>query len=146
MFEATKERLMPITGLGGRIEPAASLRELMSRNRLPQVMPAAFVVPMALRGGKADAVTIYRQNVTEVLSIILFLRSLNDATGAKAADDLTPLRNDVIRRLCGWEPPSHWGDRETIGPLTLARGELITLSASALVYQLDFAFDDQMRF
>lgn len=146
MFDAVKARLADVAALSGRIEPAASLSALMQRNQLPQVTPAAFVLPLGLRGGKADAAAnIFRQQLNEVLGIVLILRTAGDATGAKGSDPLTALRNEVIRRIVGWSPPSHWRADDTLAPFTLSRGELVTLSAGALVYQLDFAVEDQLR-
>lgn len=146
MFEEVKARLADVTALAGRIEPAASLSDLMARNQLPQVTPAAFVLPLGLRGGRADAAAgLYRQDIAEMLGVVLILRSAGDATGGKLADRLTPIRDDVIRRIAGWAPPSGWLEGETIGVFTVSRGQLITLSAGALVYQLDFAVDDQVR-
>lgn len=146
MFDAVKERLAPLQALGGRIEPAASLSDLMARNQLPQVTPAAFVLPLALRGGRADAAAnLYRQQLVEMLGIVLILRTAGDATGGRGTDRLTSLRNDVIRRIVGWSPPSHWRDDEAIGVFTFARGELVSLSTGALVYQIDFALEDQLR-
>ena len=62
-------------------------------------------------------------------------------------DQLTPLRDAVIRRIVNWSPRSAWGeaDEETVGIFRLARGELIDLSAGLLIYQLDFALTDQLR-
>jgi len=146
MFEAVRARLADMEALAGRIEPAASLSDLIAQNRLPQVTPAAFVLPLGLRGGKADAAAgLYRQQLAEMLGVVLIIRSAGDATGARGADQLTPLRNAVIRRIVGWAPPSDWTGDETIGVFTLSRGELLSLRAGALVYQLDFAVDDQVR-
>jgi len=146
MFDQVKDRLEDIGMLAGRIEPAARLSELMARNQLAQVTPAAFVLPLGLRGGRADAMTgLYRQPITEMLGVVLVLRSAGDATGARSTDQLTELRNAVIRRIVNWAPVSNWLDGETVGVFTLGRGELVSLSAGTLVYQLDFALDDQVR-
>lgn len=146
MFAAVKVRLEPIAVLGNRIQPAASLSELMSRNQAPQVCPAAFVLPAGIRGGSVDAMAgLFRQDITEVLSIVLFLRSAGDATGGKMTDALVPLRNDVIRAIVGWAPQSEWDDDETVGEFRLSRGELVSLSAGLLTYQIDFSLNDQLR-
>tara|TARA_R110000868_G_scaffold230335_6_gene483493 strand:+ start:10743 stop:11195 length:453 start_codon:yes stop_codon:yes gene_type:complete len=147
MFDAVADRLAAsVTDLSGRIEPGAKLSEMIARNQMPQNTPAAFVLPLGLRGGRSEAATgIFRQTISDTLGIVLVVRSAGDATGAKASDRLTPLRNDVIRCICGWAPPSDWLSGETIGVFTLSRGELISLSAGTLIYQLDFAIDDQLR-
>lgn len=146
MFAAVKERIADIELLAGRIGEAASLSDLMARNQAPQVTPAAFVLPLGLRGGRADAATgLFRQDIAETLGVVLFVRSAGDATGAKAGDRLRPLRNDVIRRIVGWAPPSDWLEDDTVGVFVLSRGQLLSMSAGMLTYQLDFSVDDQLR-
>jgi hypothetical protein len=151
MFEAVRARLADVTALAGRIEPAARLSDMMARNQLPQVTPAAFVLPLGLRGGRADAAAgLFRQALTETVGVVLFVRSAGDATGARATEQLVPLRNAVIRRIVGWAPPSDWlaneqGGGETVGVFALSRGELLSMQAGMLTYQLDFALDDQLR-
>ncbi|MFC3442550.1 hypothetical protein ACFOKF_15350 [Sphingobium rhizovicinum] len=146
MFEAVKDRLDTIAALAGRIQPGASLSELMARNLAPQVCPAAFVLPLGIRGSAVTAMSgLFVQEIAETLGVVLFLRAAGDATGGKLADQLTPLRNDVIRAIVGWAPQSDWLEGETVGVFRLARGELISLSGGLLTYQIDFALDDQLR-
>lgn len=146
MFAAVKERLAGIGDLAGRIQPGASLAELMARNQAPQTCPAAFVLPLGIRGGTVTAMTgLFAQDIAETLGIVLFLRAAGDATGGSLTDRLTPLRNDVIRAIVGWAPQSDWLEGDSVGVFRLARGELISLSAGLLTYQIDFALDDQLR-
>lgn len=146
MFEAVKERLTGIADLGGRIQPGASLSDLMARNQAPQVCPAAFVLPLGIRGGAVEAMSgLFKQDIAETLGIVLFLRSAGDATGGKMTDALVPLRNAVIRAIVGWAPQSDWLAGETVGEYRLARGELISLSTGLLTYQIDFSLNDQLR-
>ncbi|MDT7533733.1 hypothetical protein OVY48_09885 [Sphingobium sp. SA2] len=146
MFAAVDQRLKDIMALAGRIRPAASLSELMARGQAPQVCPAAYVLPLGIRGGLFNAMAnLIVQDIVETLGIVLFLRSAGDATGGQLTDQLIPLRNAVIRAIVGWAPQSDWLEAETVGVFRLARGELISLSAGLLIYQLDFALDDQLR-
>lgn len=146
MFAQVKDRLADVTELAGRVQPGASLSDLMARNQAPQVCPAAFVLPLGIRGGQVTAMTgVFAQTIAETLGVVLFLRAAGDATGGKLTDQLVPLRNAVIRRIVNWAPQSDWGEDETIGVFRLARGELISLSSGLLTYQLDFALDDQLR-
>jgi hypothetical protein len=146
MFAAVQARLEPIAALGKRIQPAASLSELMARNQAPQTCPAAFVLPSGIRGGSVDAMAgLFKQDIAEMLSIVLFLRSAGDATGGKMTDTLVPIRNAVIRAIVGWAPQSDWLDGETVGEFSLSRGTLVSLSAGLLTYQLDFNLNDQLR-
>lgn len=146
MFAAVRDRLSGIDALGGRIQPGASLAELMARNQAPQTCPAAFVLPLGIRGGTVTAMAgAFAQDIVETLGIVLFLRAAGDATGGSLTDRLTPLRNAVIRAIVGWEPQSDWLEGESVGVFRLARGELMSLSAGLLTYQIDFALDDQLR-
>lgn len=133
-------RLATIPALAGRIHEAAKLSELMARNALPQVCPAAFVLPLGLRGGPADAVTgLFRQSVEWLEGVLLVVRAAGDATGAKAAAQLRPLIDAVIAAIAGW------GEPDGFGTWVLRKGELVSLSTGTLTYQLDFAIDDQLR-
>lgn len=146
MFDAVSARMKDIVELTGRIRPAANLSDLMARGQAPQVCPAAFVLPLGLRGGSFNAMAnLIVQDIVETIGIVLFVRSAGDATGSRMVDQLTPLRAAVIRAIVGWSPPSEWLDDEAVGVFRLGRGELVSLSAGLLVYQLDFTFDDQLR-
>lgn len=140
MFDEVKARLVDVAGFSGRWEPAAKFSELVARNHLPQVAPAGFILPLGLRGQRADAVTgLYRQSLVEMMGIVMVLRSAGDATGGKSTDQITELRDVVIRRIAGWAPDF------ALGVFTVSRGELVSLSAGTLVYQIDFALETQLR-
>jgi len=128
-----------VPALSGRIEGAADFAELMRRNALPQVTPAAHVLPLGLQGLSADAAAgAFTQMVRETIGVVLTIRS-HSVSGAKSLDTIDALITDVINALAGWEPGA-----ET-GVFALVRGSLINMSAGTLVYQLDFAITDQLR-
>lgn len=132
-----------IEGLDGRVQDAADFSEMMKNNRLPQVCPAGFVLPMGLRGGSVDAVTgMYRQNVAWHEGVVLVVRSSDDATGAKSKKQLRPLIIATIGAVAG-APATADGD--DFGVWRLVKGELLSLAGGGLIYQLDFAIDDQVR-
>lgn len=146
MFDEVKERLAAVSELTGRIQPGASLSELMARNMAPQACPAAFILPLGIRGGSVTAMSgFFAQDMIETLGIILFLRSAGDVTGGKMADQLTPLRNEVIRAIAGWSPQSDWLEDDTVGVFRLERGQLVSLSGGLLIYQIEFGLEDQLR-
>ncbi|MES2754882.1 MAG: hypothetical protein V4659_09480 [Pseudomonadota bacterium] len=133
-------RLQPVTALAGRVQSAAKLAELQVRNQMPQVTPAAYVIPSGLRGGAADAATgLFRQAIDRMISIILFVRLAGDGMGAAATAALEPLIDAVIDRIAGWAPD------DATGVFRLGRGELIAFAAGMATYQLDFILDDQLR-
>lgn len=146
MFEAIRDRIADVEGIKGRIQPAANLSELMARGLTPQGGDAAFILPLGIRGGSEQAMSgLYIQDVAETVGVVLMIRALGDATGARSTDRLLPIRNAIIRRVAGWSPPPHWMEGETVGQFRLARGELISLTAGLLTYQLDFVLSDQLR-
>jgi len=146
MFDAVKARIADVPGIAGRIQPAASLAEVLARKLAPQGGDSAYILPLGLRGGTEQAMAgLYVQDFAETLGVVLMLAAVGDATGARTADRLVPMRNAVIRRIVGWSPPSDWAEGETVTHFRLARGELLSLSAALLIYQIDFALSDQLR-
>lgn len=128
-----------VPALVGRTEGAMQFADLMKRNALPQATPAAFVLPLGLIGGAADAATgAFTQMVDQAVGVVLVIRSF-DRTGARAADPLEALIADVLAALLGWGPDT------AVGVLRLARGGIISMASGAVVYQLDFALADQLR-
>jgi hypothetical protein len=113
--------------LTGRVGTALQLADAMARNALPQITPAAFILPLGLRGGAANAAAgLYRQAIDRFLGVVLVVRSAADPLGQIAA-------------IAGWAPD------EAIGVYRLTRGELVSLAGGVATYQLDFALDDQLR-
>lgn len=128
-----------VSELEGRVEGAASFTSLMERNALPQVTPAAHVLPLGLTGGQASAATgMFTQLFTEAVAVVLTIRG-HDQTGARALSRVDPLIRSVISAIAGWEPD------DEIGTFQLRRGALVSIRAGALVYQLDFTITDQLR-
>lgn len=135
-----KDRLEAIPALAGRVQGAAKLAELTQRGAAAQADRAAFVLPLGLRGGQADATAgLFRQQIDQLVGVVLMVRNLGDATGEKAAGELEELVDDVIRAIAGWAPD------EAIGVFVLVKGELISIAAGTITYQLDFALQDQLR-
>lgn len=125
--------------LAGRIEGAAELSALMRENRLPQVTPAAHVLPLGLRGLQADAATgLFRQAVDETVAVVLTWRGY-EASGGRALSPLDALIDAVIAALAGWGPEAAGG------VLRLARGQLVAINAGTIVYQIDFTLTDHLR-
>lgn len=128
-----------VPDLAGRVEGAASFADLMRRNALPQHTPAAHVLPLGLRGGKADAASgAFTQAFDETVAVLLTVRSY-DRTGAPALEDVDTLIRVIVEAVAGWAP----GDE--VGVFALGRGQLVNMSAGTIVYQLDFTISDQLR-
>ena len=141
-MQAVADRLTDgIPKLKDRIFGAARLETLRASNALATVSPAAFVIPVGLRGGPADAVTgLFRQGLDRVVGVVLVYRHSGDATGGKAVETSEPLIEDVVNLIAGWGPD------DAIGVFRLLTGELVAmLPGGVLVYQLNFLLDDQLR-
>lgn len=125
--------------LAGRVEGAAAFAELMRQNALPQVTPAAFVIPLGLQGGGAEAVTgLFRQDVQEIVGVMLVLRSFS-RTGEQALPELDALVGAVLSAVAGYGPA------DATGVFRLVRGALVSMSAGTIVYQIEFSLSDQLR-
>lgn len=130
-----------ISALAGRVEGAAQLEHLRANNQLGQVGLSAFVIPMGMRGGAVDAATgLFRQGLERVVGVVLVHRHAGDATGKKGVETIEPLVEAVVRRIAGWTPD------DMFGTFRLLRGELVAmLQGGTMIYQLDFAVEDQLR-
>lgn len=138
--DVTTRLLAKVPDLGNRIGTAAQLADAMAKNRLPQVTPAAFVIPLGLRGGQSNAATgLFRQGLDRLVGVVLVIRSAGDLLGEKASEELEPLIEKTIEAIAGWEPGS------AIGVFRLGQGQLVSMNGGAVTYQLDFILDDQLR-
>ncbi|QPT09875.1 hypothetical protein [Sphingomonas paucimobilis] len=134
------EPLKTIAALQGRIYGAAKLEELARTGGLAQVTPAAYTLGLGVVGGDPDAASgLYRQSVVWLEGVVLVVRSAGDATGAAGLQQLRPLIHATIEAIAGLDPP------DSPGVWRLVKGELFSLQAGCLTYQLDFAIDDQLR-
>lgn len=128
-----------VPDLAGRVDGAIAFADLMRRNALPQQTPAAHVLPLGLQGGGAEVVTgLFRQDVAEVVGVLLTLRSFTQ-TGSGALPELGQLIRAVIDAIAGWGPDA------AIGVFRLRQGHLVNMSAGTIVYQLEFSISDQLR-
>jgi hypothetical protein len=140
-MKAVIDRLGSIPTLARRVYGAAKLGDLTKRGTMATVGTGAFVLPLGLRGGTADAATgLFRQPLERLVGIVLVVTNKGDATGDKAMIELDPLVDAVIELLAGWGP-----DEDGFGVLALARGELVSIESGTITYQLDFAIEQQLR-
>ncbi|MEM7668983.1 MAG: hypothetical protein AAF317_07490 [Pseudomonadota bacterium] len=140
MIDAVIARLEDQIGeLRDRVRGAGDLAELTRSNRLPQVTPAAHVVPLGLRGGQADGgAGAYTQPYSEAIGVILTVRS-QDVIAKRVLDDLRGFILRIIDAIAGWVPPG--GN----AVFTFARAELASSRQGTFIYQIDFAISDQLR-
>lgn len=140
MLDALQARIeAQVPALAKRVEPVGNLADLMRRNDLPAALPAAHVIPLGLLGGRADAAAgMFQQMYAEAVGVLLYMRGV-DGTAGRRQGDLRTLAMDVVGAVCGWAPD------DTVGVFTLRRGALVDVRSGTMIYQLDFAIDDQLR-
>lgn len=138
--DAVKARLQTLgTGVLRKVEGAPDFMALRKANALPQVTPAAHVIPGGLRGGaRQDTAGGYIQDYEEVVAVIVTLRG-NDPEGLRALVALDTIITAIIGAVCGWAPAPGPGD------FRLLRGSVASMDAEALVYLLEFAIPLQLR-
>ena len=129
-----------VEALTGRLLNAGDFANLVATNQLPQVTPAGYVLPAGLQGGVADAVAgLFRQDFDETVSVVLVDRVAGDPLAGAAIDSITPLVRSVIEAVVGWAPA------DAIGVFQLGHAELVGAKDGALVFQIDFTLNDQLR-
>lgn len=137
-----KELLAGVTAAPLRVHGAAKLGQLTERGPL-QVQAGqamAFVLPLGLSGGQETAATgLFRQAVDRMVGVVLGLKNLSDTTGEAGLIELEPLVDEVIAQIVGRAPDG------AIGTLRLVKGELVSITAGTIQFQIDFALSDQLR-
>lgn len=141
LAEAVRDRLLAeVAELGGRVIRALDLAAMIARNQLPQVTPAAAVLPLGIGGGAVTATFgQFRQIVTRRIGVLIVLRAPEPAA-ARGAADIEALAEAITRALAGWTP-----DQTTPGVLRLEAAELRSLEGGAILYDLRFAIDDAVN-
>jgi hypothetical protein len=140
-LDPVRERLeAQVAALAGRLLNAGDYANLVENNQLPQVTPAGYVLPGGLRGGPADVMTgLFRQGLQVMVMVVLVVRVAGDPLASSAIDEITPLVEATIAAVVGWGPA------DAIGVFELAQAELVGATNGALVFQIDFALNDQLR-
>jgi hypothetical protein len=129
-----------VSDLAGRVRGAAELSALVKNHALPNETPFAFVLPLGLRGGDDEAATgLFRQSVDDTIAVVLLVEAAGDEAGEKALPGIDTLVDAIIEAVCGWGPAN------AFGVFRLVRGSLLSLNAGTVIYQIDFAIQDQLR-
>lgn len=139
-IETVLDLVKAVPAFQGRVSGALQLAQLQRQNQLPQVTPAAFVIPTGMSGGRVDSVAgVYRQTVGETVAVVIVMRSADDPRSARSLDPLAAVCLELIQALAGIEMGG------VDGQLQFRRGFLVSLADGAAVYQLDFDLSDQLR-
>lgn len=127
--------------LGGNLGSAGQFASLVERRQLPSWRVGAFVLPGTITGGQVRSANAaaFIQDIEETIIVVLVVRVASDPKSSKALDEITPFVRKVVGGLIGWGPA------DAPGTFALTKGELVGSQDSALIYQLDFALQDQLR-
>ena len=126
--------------LTGRVEGLAQLSLLLGNNEVPQVTPAAFVIPLGLDAGEQiDATSVHEQLVTESIGVVIVIDYAGDHHGASALPGAETLVNQVINAVTGWQ-----SDPQSLN-FSLRRGRLLSANNGTMFYQLDFSIQYLLR-
>lgn len=147
--DQVKDRLEgAVASLQHRTHGAADLAELIAQKALPQAPLTAYVISAGIRpirGGESSA-GAYTQELTEVIAVVLVVRTGNDVTGEKSVPKVDQLIEQVTKGIVGWMPDQT--DESIylpIGDFGFERGQLVRLDAGVLFYQLEFSCPLQLR-
>jgi hypothetical protein len=134
LVEAVAQHLREaVPEFGGRVQDAAELAVLIERGILPQVTPAAFVLPLGEDAEPSAVATMFiRQRITEQVAVLLVFRHAGDVTGGRGRAGLEPLKGMTRNALVGWPP------HPLLDPIEYRRGRLQGLRGGAVFYQMDF--------
>lgn len=140
MIDAVIARLeSQIPELEHRVQGAGHMAELARSGGLPQVTPAAHVVPLGIRPSPANGGSgSYTQEIAEMIGVILTIRD-HSAEAKRVLADLRGFIFRIIEAIAGWVPPGG------VSNFTFARAELAGSSKGTFIYQIDFAISDQLR-
>lgn len=140
-IDEVRERIEArVPALAGRLQNAADFAVMVETNRLPQHTPAAFVLPGTVSGGQATAMSgLFVQGLVETVIVVVVHRVTGDALAAKAIDTTAPIVREVVQAVAGWAPD------DATGTFVFGQSELVGAKDGALVFQIDFLLDDQLR-
>ena len=106
-----------------------TLADMEAMKAVPRVLPAAYVAPLSERADPGVVKQASVQMHVAAFGVALMVTHAGDATGARAADALTPLREAVHARLVGWIPPG------CHTPVQFIEGSLLATESGTTVWQ-----------
>lgn len=129
-----------VAELGGRVEGAAELADLIARKILPTVTPHAYVVQLGLDADpNMFATGVVQQRITEHVGVILVYRHSGDRTGEHSRAGAEAVTDAIASALVGWVPEAE------ADPFELRRVRLVGMREGALFVQADFATRSYLR-
>ena len=119
---------------------AADLNAVLEGRIADQTGASAFVIGLGSRGGRPDiAAGAFVQDVTETVSIILTLRSIDNRAGDRAVDEVEAIKGSIRTAIAGWAPDGAYD------LYALAREMILSFKPGYLAYGFEFTATDQLR-
>jgi len=123
-----------------RIGVAADLSAVLEGKLADPNGPSAWIVGLGARGGRPDAAAgVFVQGVTETVSIILTVRSIDNRAGDQAVDEVETLKTAIRAAIAGWAPAG------AFDLYALSREQLIAFKPGYLAYALEFTAAEELR-
>jgi hypothetical protein len=140
LVDATVARLIDRVPELGQVRRAAEFAALQRSNAAPQTAVAAYVLPGGLDAAAPSRATgVHHQDVTRLVSVILFLRG-SDPAGDRLLDDIEALMGRIIEALAGWAPPGEMRD-----PFAFRRARTQPWTPGSFITEFTFAARDRLR-
>jgi hypothetical protein len=129
-----------VPALAGVLDEVADLTALVEQNALPQRSPAGFVISLGFDGREpADAAGAFVQSLDRAIGVVLVVSAKGDPKAKRALATIDTLEADVIDAVSGYVPGGAFGD------VRARRGRLVSITAGAVIYQIDLAVQTQVR-
>ncbi|MPZ57616.1 MAG: hypothetical protein GEU91_14175 [Rhizobiales bacterium] len=129
-----------VAPLAGRVEEVADLAELVARKALPQRSPMAYVIPLGFNAGASmDATGAHMQVLDQAVGVVLYVEASGDPKAKRALATIDTLEAALLAGVCGWVPAG------AIDAVRAVRGRLVSVTAGAVLYQIDLALQTQLR-
>ncbi len=123
-----------------RIGVAADLAAVVDGKLPDQTGPSAFIVGLGARGARPDsAAGVFTQEITETISVILTVRSIDNRAGDKAVDEVEALKAAIRTAIAGWAPEGAYD------LYALSREAVTGFKPGFLSYALEFTATDLLR-
>ncbi len=141
LVSTVKDKLgADIPALAGAVDEVADLAALVTAGALPQRPKAAFVIPLGFDDRGAESASgLFTQAIEDAIGVVLVVQAPGDPKARRALSTVDELKDAVLASLAGWAPA------DAVGVLVPRRGRLVSVTAGAVIYQVDFALSNQLR-
>lgn len=105
------------------------------------VLPAAIVMPMAMKAAESQLLEIplRSQAIVQTFSIFILLKRQQDTLLSSKADDMDFLCAQLRAALCGWQVDAYHA------PMNLAGGQLAQYQTGISCWREDYTAESELR-